>query len=897
MRKVGDLLIVIFLIITGIWFYRRYKEKERIRKELEEKLVKEEEERRKKLYSFFKAIIEKVKEANINFENCLLFENGYFSNFALRAWVNTSKLIYKKMEGKSPNDINLLKEEVDAIDTFRKYFDNCHALREDYNERFLKEELIIYNDFFNNIEGRNLDLQQRTAIINDEDNNLIIAGAGSGKTTTLVGKVNYIIDRYNVNPEEILLISFTRKSATALKERIKIEEAEVNTFHKFGKDVILESEKKKPNIFEEDQFTPLIRKYFNQQVKKEEYISKITQYFIDYMKPAKSQFEFESQGDYIQYLKDKNFRSYKLIPIKGRDLRTTFNLEVVKSIEECKIANFLLFNGIEYKYEFPYEHETATEEFCQYKPDFTIFQDDRKIYIEHFGISRNGDVPSWFTGENGKSAREKYHLGMDWKRQIHEDNNTILIETYSYEMSEGELFSNLTQKLIQNGITLTPKGPQEIWEILQTAAKEEVNSLLTLFQTFINLMKSNNLDIQDIEDRNKQVYTGFIKERNNLFLDIIKPIYENYQRYLVERGEIDFNDMINKATEYIKNGRYSRRISYILIDEFQDISIGRYNLIKAIKDKNPSCKMFCVGDDWQSIYRFTGSDLALFKDFEKYFGYTSKSKLETTYRFHEPLISVSSDFILKNPNQSIKELKGTTANKNTSYRIEYSFSENFDDTEALNSVLQGLITIENIEQKEIMILGRYSFDFERIKNDSNTFIINQDDPSISFKYTDDKDEDHIINMPFLTVHKAKGLEADIVILLNCNSGKFGFPAEMTDDEVLNLLLSEADQFENGEERRLFYVAMSRARERIYFITDHLYKSKFINELEIDCDQTSNRKCPRCHSADLILRRTGVAKNGCNYKFYGCSNYLYGCDYSKTEFESSSMLDQILNDLE
>jgi DNA helicase-4 len=139
----------------------------------------------------------------------------------------------------------------------------------------------------------------------------------------------------------------------------------------------------------------------------------------------------------------------------------------------------------------------------------------------------------------------------------------------------------------------------------------------------------------------------------------------------------------------------------------------------------------------------------------------------------------------------------------------------------------------------------------------------------------------LLKARFMTVHKSKGLEADIVIILNCNSGKMGFPSEMSDDRVLDLLLSEADQFENGEERRLFYVAMTRAKEKIYFVADALYKSKFIMELENSTLEHSSTKCPKCKRAEIILMKTGVAKNGSIYKFYGCTNYLYGCDYSKT----------------
>ena len=201
----------------------------------------------------------------------------------------------------------------------------------------------------------------------------------------------------------------------------------------------------------------------------------------------------------------------------------------------------------------------------------------------------------------------------------------------------------------------------------------------------------------------------------------------------------------------------------------------------------------------------------------------------------------------------------------------------------LQNIFDELINnYENIEDKKIFILGRYNYDLDRIKNENEVFRINKNDEEKTILYENRtlNGEKRKINSLFLTIHKAKGLEADVVIILNNNSGKYGFPSERSDDPILNLLLSEADQFENGEERRLFYVAMTRAKEKVYFIVDNLYKSKFINELEIASENIKIKKCPQCVTADLI-RHEGI-KNGKKWSFWGCSNYLYGCDYKKWE---------------
>lgn len=893
-----------FTFILALYFiFTNYKKK----KALKENEEREKEELRKILFDYFKERLFEIRSNEKEFNDLLKYDSGYFCNYQKKCWITKNTALYNQIKNKPYESILLDIEDVIVIKKFLNYFSNAESLRTKFNIDFIKNELNNYSNFFLNIEKFGLDLQQQTSIVTNEDNNIVIAGAGSGKTTTIVGKINYIINRYKVNPNEILLISFTRISADTLAKRINIKGVDAKTFHRFGLDVISSVEDKQPSIYDEAQFKSFVKKTFSDLLRNENYLQKVTSFFSDYLKEYKPQEIFENQGEYFQYLKDQNFKTYQQIKINING-KETLKKEVVKSIEECKIANFLFFNGIEYEYELPYEFDTATQAFKQYKPDFTINpKSNNKLYLEHFALNKNGSVPEWFANkENGETwhdATKKYNDGIIWKRNEHKSHSTKLIETFSYEMHDGTLFDKLTKKLLENNIVFTPKSPFEIWKIISESAKEEVDNIIVLFQTFITLMKSNNYSIDDLIKKNEKLKDDFHKVRNTLFIEILKPIFESYTNQLTLRKEIDFSDMINKAKSYISAGVYNRKISYIIIDEFQDISVGRYELIKAIKVNNPGCKLFAVGDDWQSIYRFSGSDIALFKNFENYFGFTIKSKIETTYRFQNPLIELSSKFILKNPNQSTKELKGIISKKSTNYKIIYSESNNQTDNFALKEIFNQLIKNNNLQpQKKIYILGRYSFDIERIQNeDGITLNINEYDNDekllstriyskdcwkylkknekiiVNFHFKDEKSH-LILQAEYLTVHKAKGLEAEIVIVINCNSGKHGFPSEMSDDTVLNLLLSEADQFDNGEERRLFYVAMTRAKEYVYFIAETSYKSKFIKELEVGTDDITIKKCPRCVTADLKLKK-GIT-NGKEWGFYSCSNYIYGCNYQE-----------------
>lgn len=830
--------------------------------------------------SFKKEDIVRIETAIYEFNEFEKSQDIYFTNKQHQRWRSQYLDLYDKIKDNILSDTNLDSEKINITKNFKKIYSESEILRSKLNKLFVERELTKYSRFFDDIEGKKLDGQQRSAIVIDEDNDLIIAGAGTGKTSVIVGKVNYLLERYKIDPKEILLISFTNKSASTLADRIKISGIEVKTFHKFGKDVIADVEGRQPNIFDENQLRTKLRNYFNKLVSDENYKSKLTRFFTNYLKPVKSIFDFKNHGEYIQYLKDNTIRPYKLQKIMDGN-RITYKREIVKSNEECKIANYLLFSNLDYEYERAYEHDTATQLYRQYKPDFTVIQNDKKVYIEHFALSKTGNVPRFFVkpNESHYTANKRYLEKMQWAEEIHKAHGTILIKTYSYEMDEKTLFDNLTKNLKQAGIVIKPKSHEERWQIIKDSAKDEVESFMTLIQTFLTLMKSNSYTIEDIEKRIEGTSDLNQKERKNFFMEIFKPIYYQYQSYLDDKKEIDFSDMINKARNYIDNGKYHRKCKYLLIDEFQDISIGRYLLVRSIINQNPECKLFCVGDDWQSIYRFTGSDGALFKEFEKYFGYCEKLKIETTYRFSEPLISLSSDFIKRNPFQEKKKLVSNKKGLKTKYEIRYYGAEDENEMKSLEKVLDDLVdSKDKLVNKDILILGRYWADLERICEDKKAIHIDKDKGEIYYEGINKNGQRKTLKARFLTIHRAKGLEAEIVIVLNCNSGKYGIPCELSDDDILKLLLSEEDKFPNAEERRVFYVAMTRAKEYVYFLTNEMSKSKFIIELEKEAGVPSTNKCPQCMTGDLVFRK-GVTE-GKEWAFWGCSNYIFGCDYQK-----------------
>lgn len=755
----------------------------------------------------------------------------------------------------------------------KNYIDNYEQFRTKHNDQFVESELVRRAAFFNDIDGKSLDDQQRIAVIADEDNSLIIAGAGSGKTLTIVGKVKYLTEVLDIEPSSILSISFTKKSADSMEKRINVKGVDPMTFHKFGLSVLQDVEKRRPVIFDGSSNAKLFKELLRILSEDPDYLAKLNAFFISYIKIPRSQFEFESHGDYIQYMKDQNYSTYKKVKMLFKGKETYYN-EKVKSIEECIIANFLIFNRVEYayeaKYDFPFEQFSRQK---SYKPDFTIITPSGEVYLEHLGMDKAGNVPPFFAkpNETQQDASRRYQRMLDWKRRTHEKNGTELVESYSYQFMDGTLLNTLGQNLTQAGVVLNPMDDSEVWEMIQKSAKAEVDAFLELVQTFLALLKSNDHSVADARIKSAESdVNSFLKERTEIFLDLFEKIYDAYEDNLKNNGEIDFNDMISLATHYIDEGKFHFTYDYVIIDEFQDLSFGRYRMLQAMRSQNPNVRFYCVGDDWQSIYRFAGSDIALFKDFDEHFGYTFKSRIETTYRFNEPLIGKSSDFILKNPNQTAKTLRAPEGVPETGYSIIESDTMSGDDTNSLVEAIEALLSKGLNPQSEVYVIGRYNYDAGRIKNIRGLLTINYLSGAISYETPRGQYAGKKITLKFVTAHKSKGLEADYTIILNCNSG--GFPAEKADDPLLNLLLSSADQFENGEERRVFYVAMTRTKTHVIFIAERSRKSKFIKELQ-DEDETRDARCPKCGNGELIKR------SGAGYLFYGCSNFSYGCDYT------------------
>lgn len=745
------------------------------------------------------------------------------------------------------------------VDTFTRLNDD----KKEYNTRFVANEKLRQKDYFDTALQYPLSDQQRDAIICAEDNCLVISAAGSGKTSTMEGKIKYLVERKGIDPSHLLIITYTRKAANSLTMRLGMPTLRCVTFHKFALDLIGKATGAKPTICDDSVIKDIV---YYRLLKQPDFLKSVNKYLFDDLNPTLKEFDFEENpARYIAEAK-KRSRISTLPDMDG-------NYVNCDSDEERKLADIMAKNGILFRHEEPYHLQVADINHRQYKPDFSIYFHDgtmwRKLYLEHFGIDKKGNVPKRFgdgTDKGWIDANQRYHEGIVWKRKLHRDNNTILIETTSANFLEGNVEEVLLGQLRHYGVPIRPLTDQQLYTAMTQSSQKISETVSKLIATFITLMKGKCTTIPEVL-MNINPSSQYFQRDRDIIINIITPYLIEYNKVLKERNEIDFTDAILKAAECCKDG-CPYRFDYILIDEFQDISIDRYKLLQALRTQKPLTKLFCVGDDWQSIYRFSGSDMALFQQFSDYFGFTEECRLENTFRFFEPMISKSSDFIMKNPLQRKKKvvnpLQGTTD-------LDIKPYDNDDNVPAIVANIIDQIPSD----KSIAILGRYGFEI-------NTLI------STFFRLDEAQEYQHIIykgrEIDYLTVHKSKGLEADYVILLSCNSGTYGFPSTISDDHVLNHVLSASDRYEFGEERRLFYVAITRSKQKTWILYKKHNPSIFIEEFEKPVIDESE-KCPLCGAPRKMVKQ-GTSKTGSPYKFYVCTNKDVGCRYSETVFEDN-----------
>ena len=676
----------------------------------------------------------------------------------------------------------------------------------------------------------NLNDKQHEAVVSDDKRLLVLAGAGSGKTKTLLQKIIYLIEEKGVSPSSILAITFTKNATNEMIDRLiisadttnnyenmlvekslsKIEKDRerflqqknykwidsltVRTFHSFCYSVlrnygvnefdnkfrIIGDEKRD----EEDELSKhvapetvfeVVHKLLIAQCDDTHYLLQLKRYILDYV------------IDKIHLDKNKGIN----LPKDGKYF-TSLDGTKVRSKSEQFIADWFYRHSIKYDYE-----PLLNVKDFDFRPDFFI--PEANLYIEHV-------------------SDKSYPL--NGKEEQFEKANLLYFKTYDYMTQDSALFNHTLDKVVKNRL------PTNYHKNVSLTFREEFNGYHESVKDFVSqimritdMIKVENIDPNAVLEKSRKDQ----HERVRNFYELAIPVVKEYIQYTTNKSYLDFNDLISRSASLFQNhediaNKYKSKYQYILVDEFQDVNNLQVELIKHLL--TDQTQLFCVGDDWQSIYGFRGSNVDYIVDFENYFPNSKVVKLNQNYRSTQNIVGASNEVIKHNKFKVEKEIH--SSKKSEHKIVVYSGNNEKDNIQFCVEKVKELLA-DGLTNEDILFLYR--------RNKMYT--------PFFFRFKDEN-----IKVQGKTIHASKGLEAKAVFILGLTEGSGGFPDIWLEDRIFQVIKTANHDLLLEEERRLFYVAITRAKDKLFLLTEKGKESIFLKEIpEIFTVKTSQSMKP------------------------------------------------------
>ncbi len=657
--------------------------------------------------------------------------------------------------------------------------------------------------------------RQRDAVVSEDKRLLVLAGAGSGKTKTLLQKLVYLIEEKSVSPSSILAITFTKNAANEMIDRLIMTADQAGTFQKIIADKNIssaEKDKERRNHSKRfkwienltlktfhsfcysvlrnhgvNEFDNKFRIIGDEKRDEDDEASKYTAPETAYEVFHKLLIELCNDSGYLinlkryilDYFVDKIHieKTRGKLPKDGKYF-TTLNGIRVRSKSEQYVADWLYRHNLQ----FEYEPLLNVKQF-DFNPDFYIPAAD--MYLEH-----NSNISF-----SMKDKEEQFELG-----------KLLLVRTYESMTKDSALFNHTLDKIVKNRVSKADYSNRLVdYREEFNGYHEDVKDFLLQVIRVTDMIKVESLDIEYI----KKQAGDDQHERVRDFYKLALPVLERYKQYCVDKSYLDFNDMISRTISLFKNQneileRYRTKYQYILVDEFQDVNNLQVELIKLLLTN--ATQLFCVGDDWQSIYGFRGSNVSYIIEFEKHFANSAVIKLNLNYRSTQNIVGASNEVIKRNKFKVDKEIH---ASKISEHKIVvYAGNEEYENYQFCTDRVKELL-------KDGLLPDDILFLYRRSKMFSPYF----------FRFKKEG-----IKIQYKTIHAAKGLEAKVVFIIGLTDGYGGFPDIWLEDRIYQVIKKSNHDQPLEEERRLFYVAITRAKDKLFLITEKGNESSFLKEI-------------------------------------------------------------------
>ncbi|MDR2684883.1 MAG: UvrD-helicase domain-containing protein [Prevotellaceae bacterium] len=703
-----------------------------------------------------------------------------------------------------------------------------------------------------------LNKKQQEAVVSRDKRLLVLAGAGSGKTMTLLQKIIYLIEKKNIKSKNILTVTFTKNAANEMLDRLiissdksglyaqkladkQITEKEKNslrfeyqskfqwikaltvrTFHslcfKILRDYGVNEFDNKFKIIgedkwnENDEFTEykaketvfdVFHKILIQQCADETFLFALKRYILDYF------------VDKIHVNTDKSHSYEKLY--------TTFDGTKVRSKSEQFIADWFFRNNIRYVYE---AKRQVSEKGFTFRPDFYL--PEANLYIEHLSDKS-------YSMKNKKEEYQKAGFKVEY---THEDDT-----------HDSALFSHILENIVKNRLSENYQHRKLTYHEAFNGFQNHINDFIKMVNRVTDMIKVENIDLQEIATKGQTDQ----HERIRNFYALAVPVIQKFNEYCIDKSYLDFNDLLIRCISLLKNDSniakiLKDRFKYVLIDEFQDVNSLQVQFIKLLLTENT--QLFCVGDDWQSIYGFRGSNVSYIIEFERHFNPSKIITLNINYRSTQNIVEAGNEVIKHNKFKIDKEIFAIKPSLQKNMLFSTSEEENSIE-ETLNFCIEQVVRLqkEGYTSDDILFLFRRNHMFYPVYSDV-------------FKKSG-------IKVQAKTIHAAKGLEAKVVFIIGLTDGYGGFPDIWLEDRIFQVIKKSNHELLLEEERRLFYVAVTRAKEKLFLISQKGNESSFISEI-------SDNLLERTDKPIELIKEKVFLCNNCQKQIEKSSNFCPHC---------------------